>query len=42
MSIGKGSDFDMIEGEGILRMRNENQAKMGKIKIWDEKEKGQG
>ena len=33
MSGGKKSDFERIEGEGILRMRNENQAKMGKIKI---------
>ena len=33
MSKGKKSDFERIEGEGILRMRNENQAKMGKIKI---------
>ena len=32
MSRGKGCDFEMIEGEGILRVRNENQAK-GKIKI---------
>ena len=33
MSRGKGSDFEVIEGEGILRVRNKNQAKMGKIKI---------
>ena len=31
MSIGKGSDFEIIEGKGILRMRNENQAKTGNI-----------
>ena len=30
MSRGKGSDFEMIEGEGILRVRNKNQAKTGK------------
>ena len=29
MSRGMGSDFEMIEGEGILRVRNENQAKTG-------------
>ena len=33
MSIGKGSDFEMIEGEGTLSVRNENQGKTGKIKI---------
>ena len=27
----KGSDFEMMEEEGILRVRNENQAKTGKI-----------
>ena len=26
----KGSVFELIEGEGILRVRNENQAKTGK------------
>ena len=31
MSRGKGSDFEMIEGEGTLREGNENQAKTGKI-----------
>ena len=30
MSRGKGSVFEMIEGEGILRVRNENQANTGK------------
>ena len=30
MSRGKRSDFEMTEGEGILRVRNENQAKTGK------------
>ena len=30
MSRGKGSDFEMIEEEGILRVRSENQAKTGK------------
>ena len=30
MSRGKKSDFEKIEGEEILRMRNENQAKTGK------------
>ena len=30
MSRGKGSDFEMIEGEGILRVRNGNLAKIGK------------
>ena len=30
MSRGTGCDFEMIEGEGILRVRNENQAKAGK------------
>ena len=30
MSRGKGSNFEMKEGEGILRMRNKNQAKTGK------------
>ena len=29
MSRGKKSDFEKIEGEEILRMRNENQAKTG-------------
>ena len=33
MSRGMGSDFEMKEGEGILRVRNENQAKTGKTKI---------
>ena len=32
MSIGKGSDFEMIEGEGILRVGIENQARTGKNK----------
>ena len=32
MSRGKGSDFEMIEGEGILRGRNKNQGKTGKNK----------
>ena len=31
MSRGKRSDFKMIEREGILKVRNENQAKTGKI-----------
>ena len=31
--------FKMIDGEGILRVRSENQAKTGKIKIWDENKK---
>ena len=30
MSTGKRSDFEMIEGEGILRVRNKNQAKRWK------------
>ena len=30
MSRGMGSGFEMIEEEGILRMRNENQAQTGK------------
>ena len=30
MSGRKVSDFEMIEGEGILRVRNENQAKTGR------------
>ena len=34
-----GSDFEMIEGERIVRVSNENQAKTGKIKIWDENKK---
>ena len=41
MSRGKGSNFEMIEGEGIWRVWNENQAKTGKNKIWDKKKKGQ-
>ena len=41
MVRGKGSDFEMIEGEGILRQRNKNKAKTGKnfILIWNEKKK---
>ena len=31
MSRGKKSDFERVEGEGILRVRNENEAKMWKI-----------
>ena len=27
MFRGMGSDFEMIEGEGILRVRNKNQTK---------------
>ena len=30
MPRGKKSDFEKIEGEGILRVRNENKAKAGK------------
>ena len=30
MSRGMASDFEVIEGEGILRVRNKNQAKTGK------------
>ena len=30
MSRGKKSDFDRIEGEEIIPVRNENQAKRGK------------
>ena len=30
MSRGTGSDFEMIDGEGILRVRNKTQAKTGK------------
>ena len=30
MSRRKVSDFEKIEGEGILRVRNKNQAKKGK------------
>ena len=26
----RGNDFEMIEGEGTLRVRNKNQAKKGK------------
>ena len=33
MSRGMGSDFEMKEGEGILRVRNENQAKTGKTNL---------
>ena len=36
-----GSYFEMTEGEGILRVRNKNQAKGGlilKIKIWNLRE----
>ena len=36
-----GSNFKMIEAEGILRVRNKNQAKGGlilKIKIWNLRE----
>ena len=33
MSRGKVSDFEKIEGEGILRVRNENKVRQGKIKI---------
>ena len=32
MYRGIGSDFEMIEGEGILRVRNKNQAKREKLK----------
>ena len=31
MSSGKKSDSERIEGEGIPRMKNENQAKIGEI-----------
>ena len=30
MFRGMGSDFEMIEGEGILRVRNKKHAKRGK------------
>ena len=30
MSRGMGGDFEMIEGEEILRVSSENQAKIGK------------
>ena len=30
MSRGKRSDFEMIDGEAILRVRNENQDMIGK------------
>ena len=33
MSRGKRSDFERIEGEGILRVRDKNWAKTGKNKI---------
>ena len=33
MSRGKGSDLEMLEGEGILRLRNKHEAREGKIKI---------
>ena len=33
MSRGEKSDFKRTEGEGILRMRNKNQAITGKNKI---------
>ena len=37
MSRGMGSDFVMIEGEGILRVRNKkNRLREGKIKVWME------
>ena len=38
----KGSDFEMMEEEGILRVRNENQAKTGKSQNLRQKEKGKG
>ena len=40
MSRGKGSDFEMIERESILRVRNKNQAKAGKKLRFDTKKKG--
>ena len=30
MSRGMGNDFEVIEGEGLLSVSNENQAKGGK------------
>ena len=30
MSREMGNDFEMVEGKGILKVRNENQAKTGK------------
>ena len=45
MSRGKRSDFERIEGEGILRVRNENQAKIGKnlnLKPKKKKEQDEG
>ena len=42
MCRGKGSDFEMTEGEVILKMRNETSLREGKIKIWGEKQKKKG
>ena len=41
MFRGMGSDFEMKEGEGILRVRKKNQTK-GKNKIWDRRKKKKG
>ena len=38
MFRGLGSDFEMIEGEKILRVRDKTLAKRWKIKIWNVKE----
>ena len=39
MFKGMGSDFVMIEGEGILRVRKKTRLSEGKIKICDVNEK---
>ena len=41
MSMWMVSDFEMTEGEEILRMRKKTRLRQGKIKIWDLKKKGQ-
>ena len=45
MSRGKRNDFESIEGERILRVKNENQAKIGKnlnLKLKKGKERAGG
>ena len=41
MSKGKGSEFEMIEGEGIVKVGNENQTKTWKNKISNSFKQGQ-
>ena len=41
MSTGKGSDFEMLEGEGILR-GTKIKLTQGKTVIWDEKKSRRG